>query len=38
VELLEAGHRDRVLAAAAEVREALGVDERVAAVAVAVSP
>ncbi len=38
VELLEAGHRDGVLAAAAEVREALGVDERVAAVAVAVSP
>ncbi|MCA1783954.1 MAG: hypothetical protein LC679_17835 [Intrasporangiaceae bacterium] len=33
VDLLEAGHRDRVLAVAAEVRESLGVEERAAAVA-----
>lgn len=33
VELLEAGHRDRVVAAAAEVRESLGVDEHAAAAA-----
>ena len=33
VELLEAGHRDRVIDAAAEVRESMGVDERAAAMA-----
>lgn len=37
VELLEAGHRDRVVAAAAEVRAALGVDEREAVAAAAVA-
>lgn len=35
VDLLEAGHRDRVLAAAAQVRESLGVDERAATIGLA---